>query len=721
MTLESRRGRIAPPNLDDRTWQDLVDEMRALIPVYAPQWTDHNPSDLGVTLIELFAWLGESMIYRLNQTPDRNYLAFLNLLGVTRDPPTPAYTHLTFTASAGPKRVPAGTQAQTAADPEERPVVFETDEDVMVLPTNLTTALEVGPYQQGGAAEYSGATASLVGPPAGKHLLTVPAHRVLQVCLGFDRRVDDEIAVALRLYRPAPPNALALTWVYSKASAEPAAWPPVPGAADGTGGLRRDGSVRLKLPADWTAQRPTAPPGVPPGPVVTWSTTKPHGPADTDTRFWIGARITNDGESDQVVGVERVLFNSALARTALTIRAPEILGRSTGAPFQIFSMAGYPLFTRPDADVRDGGLTIEVGVDEPPVWQRWTRVDDLPPQDAPVYRVNPVTGEVGFGNYDPRARTGRGAVPPANAVVRATTYRYVASGAAGNVRAGQVSSLATMLTGAVPPGVSAVVNLGPGLDGADEESLEETLQRAPEQLKIRDRAVTADDYEFLAREATNEIRITRCLPPRLLADGTPWAFGQITRAPGTVNVVVVPDQGPTVPRPEPTADQLRLVRGYLEVRRDLTAHLQVHGPRYLPIRVIVKLVVWQQALLAGADMETVKSDTMAAIRRFLHPARGGPDGLGWQVGQPVFTSDVFRAIMPPADLGYIENLQLQPDIPAYHFPPINPSGTSTNYKTTERPYPITAVGASVRVADYELVCAPLSDAAHTYEATEQTD
>ena len=93
MTFESRRGRIVPPNLDDRTWQDLVDEMRALIPKYAPQWTDHNPSDLGITLIELFAWLAEGVIYRLNQTPEKNYVAFLNLLGITRDPPTPA-THL---------------------------------------------------------------------------------------------------------------------------------------------------------------------------------------------------------------------------------------------------------------------------------------------------------------------------------------------------------------------------------------------------------------------------------------------------------------------------------------------------------------------------------------------------------------------------------------------------------------------------------------------------
>ena len=146
MTLESSRGRIVPPDLDDRTWQDLVDQMRALIPKYAPQWTDHNPSDLGITLIELFAWLGEGIIYRLNQTPEKNYLAFLNLLGITRDPAAPGRTYLTFTSGVtAPVIVPAGTQAQTADPAGGQPVVFETDEDVSVLPTVLKAALQLSP------------------------------------------------------------------------------------------------------------------------------------------------------------------------------------------------------------------------------------------------------------------------------------------------------------------------------------------------------------------------------------------------------------------------------------------------------------------------------------------------------------------------------------------------------------------------------------------------
>ena len=128
MTFDPDRGRIRPPNLDDRTWADLVAEMRALIPHYAPAWTDQNPSDLGITLIELFAWLGESVIYRLNQVPEKNYLAFVNLLGITRAPATPARTHLTFTSGPAAVVVPAGTQAQTVPAEGEEPVVFETDE-----------------------------------------------------------------------------------------------------------------------------------------------------------------------------------------------------------------------------------------------------------------------------------------------------------------------------------------------------------------------------------------------------------------------------------------------------------------------------------------------------------------------------------------------------------------------------------------------------------------
>jgi len=71
---------IPQPTLDDLTYADLLDEARLLIPSLAPQWTNHNPSDPGITLIELFAWLTEMLIYRVNRLPKANTRAFLRLL-----------------------------------------------------------------------------------------------------------------------------------------------------------------------------------------------------------------------------------------------------------------------------------------------------------------------------------------------------------------------------------------------------------------------------------------------------------------------------------------------------------------------------------------------------------------------------------------------------------------------------------------------------------------
>jgi hypothetical protein len=71
---------IELPDLDDRTFADLMDEVRALIPTLAPQWTDHNPTDPGIALAELLAWLTEIVLYRLNRIPDRSYRTFLRLL-----------------------------------------------------------------------------------------------------------------------------------------------------------------------------------------------------------------------------------------------------------------------------------------------------------------------------------------------------------------------------------------------------------------------------------------------------------------------------------------------------------------------------------------------------------------------------------------------------------------------------------------------------------------
>jgi len=721
MTPDPQRGRIAPPNLDDRTWQDLVDQMRALIPQYAPDWTDHNPSDLGITLIELFAWLTEAVIYRLNQVPDKSYIAFLNLLGITRDPPAPAHTYLTFdTGTAGD--VPAGTQVSTTPVNGQPPVAFQTDESVRVLPLGLDTVLQVGPFANHAAtAQYRDLSPAFVKAPTAKTVVTLPPRQTVQLCLGYTDKPAEPLRLGVRLFQPLP-SGVSVSWVYSAGTTEPLAWAKPPGLQDGTlvhppdGSaplpLGQDGTITVPPPADWAAQRAAAPAGPP---VPAWTSVTPATAADarTDARYWLGLQLVNATAVQSAVGIDRLLLNAAHATAALTVRTPEILGVADGSPFQSYLLRNRPLYRRPDLLAAFGDLTVEVGTGTPPTFQAWTAMDDLPPGPGQVYRFDPVVGEITFGDYDPQSHQGNGSIPAAGSTIRAT-YRYVAAGAAGNVAAGTLVVFAD--PAAVSP-VTGVTNLAPAVDGSDEETVEDTLRRAPQQLKTRDRAVTAEDYEILAGEPNKSVAVVRCLPPRLQVldgpgatpawrAGDPWTFAGIIRAPGSVNIVVIPDQGAEVPRPEPTAELIGEVRAYLDVRRDLGVQLQVVGPRYLPISVQAQVVIWQQAAAAGATIASVQSDTLQRIAAFLHPARGAPGDTGWQVGQAVYVSDLFQAIMPDPDVGYISTLQVRPAIPAYHYPPLNPSGTDTNFNAAlERPFGLSAYGASVRLADYEVVCA----------------
>jgi hypothetical protein len=125
---------IPPPKLDDRTFHDIVEEAISMIPRYAPEWTNHNPSDPGITLIELAAWMTDQLIYRLNQVPDKNYVAFLNLLGIKLRAPRAArgLLRMTLVEGATKQRVPRGTPVSTPQATEEHVVTFETARDVVV-------------------------------------------------------------------------------------------------------------------------------------------------------------------------------------------------------------------------------------------------------------------------------------------------------------------------------------------------------------------------------------------------------------------------------------------------------------------------------------------------------------------------------------------------------------------------------------------------------------
>jgi predicted phage baseplate assembly protein len=122
-------------NLDDRTFNDLVEECILRIPRYCPEWTNHNPGDPGITLIELFAWLTDQMLYRFNQVPRRYYVAFLELLGIRLQSAVPAWAELTFyltKAQSEVTRIPAGTEVATVRTETEEAVVFTTTQDLVI-------------------------------------------------------------------------------------------------------------------------------------------------------------------------------------------------------------------------------------------------------------------------------------------------------------------------------------------------------------------------------------------------------------------------------------------------------------------------------------------------------------------------------------------------------------------------------------------------------------
>src|SRR5919199_5078984 len=89
---------ILPPALDDRSFDDLVEELVARIPAHTPEWTNPRVGDPGRTLVELFAWLTDTLLYRANLIPERQRLAFLRLLDVGMRPATPARGLVTISA-----------------------------------------------------------------------------------------------------------------------------------------------------------------------------------------------------------------------------------------------------------------------------------------------------------------------------------------------------------------------------------------------------------------------------------------------------------------------------------------------------------------------------------------------------------------------------------------------------------------------------------------------
>jgi predicted phage baseplate assembly protein len=613
---------LPSPALDDRRFQDFVDDAKRFVQRRCPEWTDHNVSDPGVTLIEAFATIADQLVYRMNRVPERHHIALLDLLGVRLFAATPARVDVTCWLSA-PQRepvvVPAGTEVATRRVPGEQPIIFATTTDAVMPAVEL---VEVRSLDADGTVREHGA--NLQATRQVSAFQTTPALGDA-LLLGLSDAAP-ACAIALRLACQVEglgvdPDAPPLLWE----AWDGTDWAPCDVDRDETGGLNKSGDVVLHLPpthtthligglrAGWLRARVIEPPfGRTP-----YTTTPTLSAA---TAYVIGATV-------EAVHAERV--------------PTEPLGQSEGIAGQRFSASRTPVLDAGE------GIVLEVGGADG--WVTWQRVPDFA-DSGPHDRHFVLDGTTGLVELGPQVRwpdgsvRQYGAIPPPGAPVRLRSY-LTGGGAAGNVRAHAIEVLRSSI-----PYVSRVDNRRPARGGQDAEDLPNARLRGAQMLRSNGRCVTAEDYEHVARSAAPELARVRCVP----ADGDDA---------NAVRLLVVPSMSADAGRVpfdalRPSEESLQRVAEAVDARRVLGARVLVEPPVYQGVTVVTKV-----RPRSGVAAEHVEEECRAALYRFLNPVGGGPEGEGWPFGRPVQYGEIFAVLQRVPDVDIVDDVRLFPADP----------------------------------------------------------
>ena len=621
------------PDLDDRRFQDLVDEAKRFVQRRCPEWTDHNVSDPGIILIETFAQMTDHLLYRLNQVPDRLYVSFLNLIGLRMLPPTPARAPITFWLSSPARTrqtIEAGTRIGTLRTATTESVVFTTPKDLTVVPCTLAkvrTVADAEPADAHGGGEAPGDE-------------TADRSRLLADGRPFPAfrprpRIGD--ALLLGLSDPVPGCAIRLAFrgraegvgvnpkhpplIWEAWDGE--GWAPCEVGLDETGGLNTSGAIVLHVPDSHQASV-----------------------LGGDRGGWIRARITVPEEGQPPYSDSPIVDGLSACTVGATVEAVhaepsgiEVLGQAEGVPGQQFAVRNSPVLAGYGRPVVETSSTSG--------WLEWTEVEhfaDSGPEDT-HFVLDAVSGLVLFGpavrETDGNLRR-YGAAPDKGAEVRIRGYA-TGGGARGNVPAEAICRLKSSV-----PSVSAVENRRPAQGGVDGESIEEAKARGPLLVRSRGRAVTAEDYEILAREAAPELARVRCVPA-----------GRDASEAGAVRVLIVPAAASHEGRilfenlvpPEPT---LQRVAEGLDRARVVGARVVLEPPLYRGITVVARLVARPRV-----NIERVREDSLDVLYRYLNPLPGGgPDGVGWPFGRAVQAGEIFGRLQQVQGVELVEDVRL---------------------------------------------------------------
>jgi len=670
--------KLPKSDLDDRSFKDLVDECILRIPRYCPEWTNYNPGDPGITLVELFAWLTDQMMMRFNQVPRRNFVVFLEMLGVRLQGAAPAQTELTFYLSTSLPHtysIPSGTEVATVRTQGQEAIVFSTDEPLIigkpqidqfltarinekqpqVLRDRLTNA-----WTQEDDGSWGGRAQSIFEeqPQPGNcfYLVFAPEPQISGNVLAI--KLQGEAATSTGINPDDPPR----SWEAWNGED----WQPVL-LQDGDDGSRgfsfsefglsrntiAEADVLLHLPQQW--------------PVTYFATYQGRWLRCVHTEVKYTQQAYS--RSPQLLGIGVRSIGGTVNASQCTLVVDEQLGKSDGTPGQKFQLQNTSILSRRDGEhilvLPPGGL--------PEIWQEVQDFADSTASDR-HYTIDSVTGEVQFGplireaaqlqestQLTARVQIGGqspqqlgelqrlerqyGAIPAKGAFIRMVAYRT------GGGQKGNVSRDTLQIPKTAIPYVDKVTNHIPARNGADAETLEEAVMRVPRLLRTRDRAVTPEDFETLAVQGGRGSVARAYCPPNLNQEANR----------GIVDLLIVPQaniesihQGEGInPDQFHLTDTLKTqVLAYLDERRLLGVQVRLQEPEYVGVAVQAEVgldpaynnIQAQQAILRSLQI---------GLYRFLNPLTGGLDGNGWPFGTSVYPSDIVNLLQKTAGVRYL--------------------------------------------------------------------
>lgn len=652
------------PNLDDRRYQELLDEAVARIPIHNPEWTNFNRSDPGVTLIEVFAFLTENLLYRANQIPERNRRKFLTLLGVPLRPASSAVGLVTIANERGPlQTITLGKGLEVRAG--QAPFRTERGLDALPIETQIYYKRQLANPDQKLKDYYKQLYASYTGAPfvndADLRLYettALSARNAAGVSLSQDT-VDNSLWVALLVRAGDRPTEntvegrerlreqvreviankiLSLGVAPSLDETVKVLAPAGQANPQSAGLLRYEIPIGGELPRDPRLREPRYRPldsnaldDVLAGPGVV----EIRLPSAAELRLWTNLDPLEAGANDFPPALEDTKLDERLI-TWLRIRASaplsarlmwaginsvsvtqrarvasESLPAGTGEPDQIATLSRAPVVPS----------SVRLTVDD----KEWSEIDDLlsagpevqvpdlrrPPGAAPgrpgpseVFYINPESGEIKFGDGL------RGKRPPAGAVIRAS-YDY-GVGAAGNVGPESINS-----SPALPAGFKVSNPIG-AWNGAEAEPVDEGEKQIPRYLQNRDRLVSAADFEAVTLRApgvdVGRVDVIPAFNPELGPNEPGDSAGAVT-------LMVIPRFDPKNPdAPMPDRVFLNAICRHLDPRRLVTTELIIRGPMYKAIWISVGINT-----LAGMSPAETREAVKKTLLDFLAPVRQDVD------------------------------------------------------------------------------------------------